>query len=62
MEFKDIITEMPCRPDELNIPWSFIGTLGSYEKEVAAAILLRYSHDAGRWVGVSAIGLDERIS
>lgn len=59
---KDVNVEMPCNPSDLQDVWSFIGTLEEYSREVAAAILVRYSHEAGRWVGVSTIAIDERIS
>jgi len=58
-----VMTEtMPCAPVNLLDAWAFQNTLGTYEKELAAAILIRYSLAADKWVGVNAEILDERIS
>lgn len=46
--------KMPCEPEAIRIGHYFLpATLGRVEREEAAARIIYFSHQYGRWVGVS---------
>ena len=50
----DMDEKLPCGPNEIRFRRYLLpSTLGNVETEEAAARLLSYSQDVGRWVGVS---------
>ncbi|MDD4358332.1 MAG: hypothetical protein PHY30_00780 [Candidatus Pacebacteria bacterium] len=52
----------PCTPQDIRIPrYTLLGTLQHAEPEEAAARILTFSQEAGKWVGVSASKLDEMV-
>lgn len=62
MQIRDVKVEMPFRVEDFqSLPGQLYETFGKAEPEIAAAVLLRYSIEAGRWVGISVDDLVFRM-